>query len=83
MKNKLTLDDILAKIVKTDYILSGTLTVCIMTLENGFMVTGESACVDIENFDEEIGKKLARGSAIEKVWMLEGYLLKQKLYEAE
>ena len=59
-----------------------TLTFCILTLENGFTVTGESACASPENFDAEIGKKIAYQNAREKIWMLEGYLLKEKLYQA-
>ncbi|WP_249543629.1 Gp49 family protein, partial [Escherichia coli] len=45
------------------------------------IVTGESACASPENFDAEIGRKVARKNAIEKIWPLEGYLLKQKLSE--
>lgn len=55
------------------------LTVCCLTLSNGFTVTGESACVSPENFDAEIGKKIARENARNKIWALEGYLLKSKL----
>ena len=58
-----------------------TLTFCILTLENGFTVTGESACASPENFDAEIGKKIAYQNAREKIWLLEGYLLKQRLKE--
>ena len=57
------------------------LTFCVLTLQNGFTVTGESACASPENFDAEIGRKIARENAINKVWMLEGYLLKQRLHE--
>ena len=57
------------------------LTVCCMTLENGFTVTGESACASPENFNAEIGQKIAEEQARNKIWMLEGYLLKQKLYQ--
>ena len=57
-----------------------TLTFCVLTLENGFTVTGESACASPENFDAEIGKKIAYQNAREKIWVLEGYLLKQRLY---
>ncbi|WP_249451677.1 Gp49 family protein, partial [Escherichia coli] len=46
-----------------------------------FTVTGESACASPENFDAEIGRKIARQNAVNKIWMLEGYLLKQKLSE--
>ena len=59
-----------------------TLTFCIITLENGFTVTGESACASPENFDAEIGKKIAYDNAREKIWMLEGYLLKEKLHQS-
>ena len=58
-----------------------TLTFCILTLENGFTVTGESACASPENFDAEIGKKIAFQNAREKIWQLEGYLLKERLYQ--
>ena len=58
-----------------------TLTFCILTLENGFTVTGESACASPENFDAEIGKKIAYDNARNKIWALEGYLLKERLYQ--
>ncbi len=55
------------------------LTICVLVLRNGFTVTGESACASPENFDAEIGKRIARDNAREKVWMLEGYALKERL----
>lgn len=58
------------------------LTVCCLTLKNGFTVTGESACASPENFNAELGQKIARQKAKDKIWALEGYLLKQKLSEA-
>ncbi|MDM3413763.1 Gp49 family protein [Citrobacter sp. Cb018] len=57
------------------------LTFCVLVLRNGFTVTGESACASPENFDPEIGRNIARQNAVNKIWMLEGYLLKQKLSE--
>lgn len=57
------------------------LTFCVLTLKNSFTVTGESACASPENFDPEIGRKIARQNAISKIWPLEGYLLKQRLNE--
>jgi hypothetical protein len=56
------------------------LTVCCLTLRNGFTVTGESACASPENYNSEIGQKIAFENARDKVWMLEGYLLKEKLF---
>lgn len=59
------------------------LTVCCLTLVNGFKLIGESSCVSAENFNQELGNKIARDNAREKIWMLEGYLLKQKLFETD
>ena len=55
-------------------------TVCCLVLENGFAVVGHSSAVSEENFDEEIGRKVARADAREKIWPLEGYLLRERLY---
>lgn len=61
------------------YVFPGTtLTVCCLTLSNGYTVTGESAAVSPENFDAAIGRKIARQNAREKIWALEGYLLKNR-----
>ena len=80
---RLTPEHIDSCIAKAEYhVFSDTqLTVCCMTLKNGFTVTGESACASPENFNEEIGQRIAYTNAREKIWALEGYLLKQKLYE--
>lgn len=55
------------------------LTFCVLVLKNGFTVTGESACASPENFDAEIGRKIARQNAVQKIWPLMGYALKEKL----
>ena len=57
------------------------LTFCIITLKNGFTVTGESACASPENFNAEIGQKIARENAKQKIWPLLGFQLKQRLYD--
>lgn len=70
-----------ATIVGEDYhVFPGTtLTVCALKLRNGFIVTGESAAASPENFDEELGRKIARNNARNKLWPLEGYLLRERL----
>ena len=79
---RLTPDLIESKIVKEEYhLLTDVLTVCVLTLENGFTVTGESACASPANYNKEIGDRIARDKAKEKIWVLEGYLLKQKVFE--
>lgn len=59
------------------------LTFCVLQLKNGFTVTGESACASPENFDREIGQKIARRNAVDKIWPLEGYMLREALSEQE
>ena len=56
------------------------LTFCVLVLRNGFTVTGESACASPENFDAELGRKIARDNAVNKIWPLMGYALKEKLH---
>ena len=55
------------------------LTFCVLVLRNGFTVTGESACASPENFDAELGCKIARQNAVQKVWPLMGYALREQL----
>lgn len=78
---RLSPDAINATIVGEDYhVFPGTtLTICCLTLRNGFTVTGESAAASPENFDAAIGRKIARGRARDKIWALEGYLLRERL----
>ncbi len=80
---KVTKDSIEAKIAKTDYLVlpDSTVTLCNITLKNGYSVRGESACVDPRNFNVEIGKGLAYKQAFDKLWPLEGYLLAEHRYQ--
>jgi hypothetical protein len=59
------------------------LTFCVLVMNNGFTVTGESACVSPENFNAAIGRKIARENAVNKVWPLMGYELRSKLHNEE
>ncbi len=81
---RLTPDAIDATIVSEMYhVFPGTtLTICALTLRNGYIVTGESAAASPENFDANIGRKIARDNARNKIWGLEGYLLRERLSQA-
>lgn len=72
-------------IIKEDYYVfpGTTVTVCCLTLKNGFNTIGESAAASPENFDEEVGRKVSKERAREKIWALEGYRLKQQLFESK
>ena len=61
----------------------GLLTFCVLILQNGFTVTGESACASPENFDAEAGRIAARRNAENKIWPLMGYELKCRLAKGE
>lgn len=56
-----------------------TMTVCMLTLKNGYHVVGHSAAASAKNFDEAIGRDIARKNARDKIWGLEGYILRSKL----
>lgn len=78
---RITPDHIESVIVGEDYhVFPGTtVTVCCLELKNGYNVLGESACASPENFDRDLGMKLARDNAKNKIWQLEGYALREKL----
>lgn len=79
---RLSPESIDSVIVGEDYhVFPGTaLTVCCLVLRNGFTVTGESAAVSMANFDAELGRKIARRDARGKIWQLEGYALRERLW---
>lgn len=58
-------------------------TLCIIVLENGFKVEGVSACVDPANYNEDIGRSCAYENAFNKIWEVEGYLLRQAMWEKD
>lgn len=55
------------------------LTICILVMENGFTVIGKSAPASPENFDAEKGRTFAYDDAINQLWPLEGYALRERL----
>lgn len=72
--------DVEAAIKSQTFMVDGTLTICVLTLQNGFKVTGESACADPANFNQAKGEELARKAACEKIWPLLGYALRDRLH---
>ncbi|EXW57934.1 phage family protein [Acinetobacter baumannii 44467_8] len=79
---RLSPEQIDEKIVKKAFhVLGGKLTICVLTLKNGFEIVGESACAHPDNFVQELGEQAAFEKARRQIWKLEGYLLCQKLYE--
>jgi hypothetical protein len=60
-----------------------TVTVCALTLANGYVVIGKSAAASPENYNEKIGQRVAREDALSQIWALEGYLLREQLAKGE
>lgn len=76
---RVTQADVEGEIAAVDYAVFGTMTICVLTLQNSFQVCGESACADPRNFDKELGQKIAKQNATQKIWPLLGFRLKDKL----
>lgn len=75
-------DQLEAEIVHETYIImpNGRTTVCQLTLKNGYTVEGSSSCVNIANFNKELGEKYSRECAVRKIWPLLGFRLADKQY---
>lgn len=78
---RVTLDSMVAKIAREEFwVPDGTvLTICVLTMTNGFHLVGKSAPAAPENFNPELGKKFAKEDAIRQLWQLEGYALRERL----
>jgi hypothetical protein len=55
------------------------LSICILVMQNGFVLIGMSAPASAENFNADLGRKLAYEDAIRQLWPLEGYALRDRL----
>ena len=73
-------EDLEAQVKDVSFFRDGTLTICVITTHNGFKLVGESACAHPDLYNEEIGKKLARAQALQKLWPLLGYQLRDQLF---
>lgn len=78
---RVTVEQMKARIADTSFVrLNATVTLCNLTLDNGFSVRGESACVSPENYNQQIGEKIAYDAAFSKLWPLFGFLLAEDIH---
>ena len=77
---RVTVTDIQAKIADTKYVHDGVLTICILTLKNGFKEVGTSACAHPDLYNQALGEQIAYEDAFKKLWKPLGYELKERLY---
>lgn len=83
MAFKMTPEYIESLVASTTFLRHKTLTLCVLELTNGTMVTGESNVIDPANYDSLIGKDMSRKDAVSKIWSLEGYAIKRENNTAE
>lgn len=57
------------------------LTICVLELQNGFFLVGQAAPADPDNFQVDVGAHYAMVDALRQVWKLEGYRLRQEMWE--
>lgn len=83
MKNTVTQEQvdncIVKKEVKTVKMAGKKHTLVAVELRNGFTCIETATCVDSNNYSEEVGAKVCMERIKNKIWMLEGYLLQEKL----
>lgn len=77
---KVTEKSIKEKIKEVSYFHDDLLTICTVTMQNGFRFVGKSAPASPENYDREVGKRYAYEDAFKQIWPMEGYLLRERLY---
>jgi hypothetical protein len=82
---RVTLEYLLDQIVSASYTLlpNGRTTICQLELKNGFTVEGKSACVHRDNYNEDLGNRIAHENAVNEIWPLLGYELASKINSSE
>jgi Phage protein (N4 Gp49/phage Sf6 gene 66) family len=80
---KVTDESIARKIVKYDYLYHDTITICVITMANGFRFIGHSVPVHKDNYDPQIGRQISYDNAFQQIWSHEGYLLKERIFNGE
>ena len=81
-RNRVTLESMLAKVLSEEYLHPENIphmTICVITVENGYALVGKSAPADPENYDETLGQKFAKEDALRQMWGLEAYLLRERM----
>lgn len=79
---RVTEAEVLGSIANKEFVViqGGTLTICVLTLQNGWQVTGESACADVRNYKQDVGERISYDNAVKKIWAYLGYVLRDKLH---
>lgn len=80
---RVTTGSIEDKIADTSFIRHAHLTICVITMKNGFFFVGSAAPADARNYNPDIGEHYAYEDAFKKIWSHEGYLLRNMIHAME
>lgn len=84
VKPRVSLEQVLSLIDREEtHVFDNVLTIAVITLKNGYKVIGQSAAASPENFNQELGAKIARDNAIAQIWPLAGFMLRETLSRGE
>jgi len=78
---RVTIEEIEEKVANVEYIFPEScprMTLCVLTMQNGFSISGQAVAADIENFNENLGREMSRKDALTKMWPIESYLRFEK-----
>lgn len=78
---KLTPEKLEGLIETEKFIVEHPMTMCLLQMRGGYQVVGTSASMNPEDFDEEVGRKVARDRAVAQLWGLEAYHQMRKRVE--
>ena len=87
MKNTVTQEQVEAAIadtkIQTIELVGKLHTLVAVRLQNGFTIVETSTCVDPDNYNEDLGSQVCISKIMDKIWMLEGYMLQTILAEED
>lgn len=72
---RVTIEHLKSRVKEARYYQDGTLTICVIEMQNEFKLIGKSAPADASNYDAAVGQRYAYEDAFRQLWALEGYLL--------
>lgn len=72
-----------SKIIARDYIPHGLLTLCVITLDNGYKVVGESSCINPSDYNYHLGCSLSYNDGLKNAMTILGYEFKTMVLSGE
>lgn len=80
--NRITLDYLRSRIVSEEFMFPEGhphFTICVLVIDNGYILVGKSAPADPDNYDANLGERFAREDAERQLWPLLAFNLREQL----